>query len=93
MKIVVLCGGVSTERDVSLVTGRMIYEALKRKGHQVVLVDVFLGFGEEKDLSQDIFSLDIDWAKDINPVKDANPDLTSVKAMRPDYEKDRKSVV
>ena len=87
MKIVVLCGGVSTERDVSLVTGRMIYEALKRKGHQVVLVDVFLGFGEEKDLSQDIFSLDIDWAKDINPVKDANPDLTSVKAMRPDYEK------
>ena len=87
MKIVVLCGGVSTERDVSLVTGRMIYEALKRKGHQVVLADVFLGFGEEKDLSQDIFSLDIDWAKDINPVKDANPDLTSVKAMRPDYEK------
>ena len=29
MKIVVLAGGISTERDVSLVTGSMIYKALK----------------------------------------------------------------
>ena len=40
MKIVVLGGGISTERDVSLSSSRMIYEALKKKGHQAVLLDV-----------------------------------------------------
>ena len=43
MKIVVLAGGISTERDVSLSSGSEIYKALKRKGHQVILVDLFLG--------------------------------------------------
>ena len=43
MKIVVLAGGISTERDVSLCSGRNIYEALKGNGHDVVLVDLFLG--------------------------------------------------
>ena len=32
MKIVVLAGGISTERDVSLCSGRNIYEALKENG-------------------------------------------------------------
>ena len=43
MKIVVLGGGISTERDVSLSSSRMIYEALKKKGHQAILLDVYLG--------------------------------------------------
>ena len=43
MKIVVLAGGTSTERDVSLVSGTGVYKALKKKGHQVVLLDVYLG--------------------------------------------------
>mgnify|MGYP000416331609 CR=1 FL=1 len=42
MKIVVLAGGISTERDVSLCSGRNIYEALKGNGHDVVLVDFFM---------------------------------------------------
>ena len=41
MKIVVLGGGISTERDVSLSSSRMIYKALKDKGHQAVLLDVY----------------------------------------------------
>lgn len=32
MKIVVLAGGTSTERDVSLSSGVMIYKALKKIG-------------------------------------------------------------
>lgn len=48
MKIVVLAGGISTERDVSLSSGRGIYQALKTKGHQVILLDVFLGLPEPK---------------------------------------------
>ena len=43
MKIVVLAGGISTERDVSLSSGTGIYKALKEKGHQTILVDVFFG--------------------------------------------------
>ena len=44
MKVVVLAGGISTERDVSLSSGRMIYQALKEKGHQAILLDVYLGY-------------------------------------------------
>ena len=43
MKIVVLCGGTSTERDVSLVTGREVCKALRSKGHAAILMDVFVG--------------------------------------------------
>lgn len=32
MKIAVLAGGTSTERDVSLITGKMVYKALKENG-------------------------------------------------------------
>ncbi len=51
MKIVVLAGGISTERDVSLVTGSMIYKALRKKGHNPVLLDLYLGC---EDAAEDI---------------------------------------
>ena len=41
MKIVVLCGGLSPERNVSLASGREICRALRRRGHRAVLVDMF----------------------------------------------------
>ncbi len=43
MKIVVLYGGTSTERDVSLVTGRAVAGALTELGHDVLLVDPAVG--------------------------------------------------
>ncbi|MDO4322736.1 MAG: D-alanine--D-alanine ligase [Lachnospiraceae bacterium] len=43
MKIVVLAGGISTEREVSIVSGTMVCRALREKGHQAILVDVFCG--------------------------------------------------
>lgn len=43
MKIVVLAGGISTERTVSLVSGTGVCQALRRKGHQAILVDMFMG--------------------------------------------------
>ena len=62
MKIVVLAGGISTERDVSLVSGMGIYKALKTKGHQVMLLDVFLGYeGEDWET---VFEQDCDYASD-----------------------------
>lgn len=81
MKIVILAGGTSTERDVSLVTSRDIYSALKGNGHNVIIVDVYLGY--EGDI-QDIFEKDIDWAENIKAIATDAPDIESIKAMRPD---------
>ncbi|MFC7391539.1 D-alanine--D-alanine ligase family protein [Scopulibacillus cellulosilyticus] len=39
MKIAVIYGGTSSEREVSLSTGKGVMEALERKGHEVVGVD------------------------------------------------------
>ena len=50
LKIVVLAGGTSTERDVSLSSGNGVYNALKEKGHEVVLIDLYLGYETEKAL-------------------------------------------
>ncbi len=84
MKIVVLAGGISTERDVSLSTGRMIYQALKKNGHQVVLLDSFLGY--EGDVTK-AFLEEKDWAAQVQGVKEINPDIEQVKALRPDWKK------
>ncbi|MCH5297540.1 MAG: D-alanine--D-alanine ligase [Ruminococcus sp.] len=46
MRIVVLAGGLSTERDVSISSGFLVAEALRKKGHNVVLLDVFTGYEE-----------------------------------------------
>ena len=43
MKIVVLAGGTSTERTISIVSGTGICKALRQKGHQAVLADIFCG--------------------------------------------------
>lgn len=44
MRIVVLAGGLSTERDVSVSSGILVAAALREKGHEVVLLDVFTGY-------------------------------------------------
>lgn len=80
MKIVVLAGGISTERDVSLSSGRMIYHALKEKGHQVIMLDVYLGLEEAVESS--LFEKDCDWSKDIGSVGLMNPDLNQIRALR-----------
>lgn len=43
MKIVVLAGGYSPERDVSLSSGCLIANELMDRGHQVLLLDLYLG--------------------------------------------------
>lgn len=81
MKVVVLAGGTSPERDVSLSTGAMIYKAIKNRGHQVVLLDVYLGY--EGDITN-VFEIDRDWAGNISTVKESNPDINQIKALRKD---------
>ncbi len=82
MKIVVLAGGISTERDVSLSSGSQIYRALKRKGHQAILLDVYLGYtGADADT---VFEKEEDWAKEMGAISENKPDIEQIKAMRPD---------
>ena len=47
MKIVVLAGGISPERDVSLCSASLISNALLSKGHEVDFVDVYVGLSDE----------------------------------------------
>lgn len=81
MKIVVLAGGTSTERDVSLSTGVMIYKALKNRGHQVIFLDVFLGYEGE---ITNLFEIEKNWAENMGTVTESNPDIAQIKALRKD---------
>ena len=47
MNIVVLAGGTSSERAVSIVTGTQVCQALREKGHQAILADVAAGWERE----------------------------------------------
>ena len=42
MNIVVLAGGTSTERDISIMTSVKVCESLRRNGHNANIIDVFL---------------------------------------------------
>ena len=95
MKVVVLAGGISTERDVSLSSGRMIYQALKENGHQAILLDVYLGYEwtlEEAEAAKEsgagiVFNIGRDWATAVGTISEKNPDIAQIKAMRPDGDK------
>ena len=56
MNIVVLAGGLSPERNVSLSSGSLISSALRRKGHKVLMLDVYEGINDE-NLNNDPLSL------------------------------------
>lgn len=49
MNITVLAGGTSTERDVSIVSSRLICQSLRRNGHKANIIDVFLGTDKYED--------------------------------------------
>lgn len=48
MNIVVLAGGTSTERDISILTSTKVCESLRRNGHNANIIDVFFGI-EDKE--------------------------------------------
>ena len=78
LNIVVLAGGLSPERNVSLTSGSLIASALRRKGHKVLLLDVYLGIDiEDKD---NILSLFTSEAGEEFSVSENVPDLEALKA-------------
>ena len=83
MKIVVLAGGTSTEREVSLSTGNGVYKALKEKGHEVVLIDLYLGY-ETDLLPETLFAAQTNCCGEIFKISEQSPDLNALKSMRAD---------
>lgn len=55
MKIVVLGGGISSERQVSLVTSISVCKALRSLGHKAIFVDLFLGIKNELGELEELF--------------------------------------
>lgn len=82
MRIAVLAGGLSTERDVSIASGSMIAKALRSKGHQVVLVDVFMGV-EDDVVVADLFNQGYDFTENAT-VKEEIPNIEQVRNLRKD---------
>lgn len=83
MDIVVLAGGLSTERDVSITSGGMVAKALRKKGHRVVLLDVFMGYEQDNCDVEALFESGYDFTKDI-AVGEKIPDLAKVRSLRRD---------
>ena len=82
MNIVVLTGGLSMERDVAISSGGKIAKALRSKGHNVVFLDVYLGYEGDKTPAE-LFSENNDLIKS-KGVAEEVPDIEAVKAMRSD---------
>ena len=79
MNIVVLAGGLSPERNVSLSSGTLIAAALRRKGHRVLLLDVYLGLdplpADPNTLFDEENNPSVTVSRDV-------PDLAALKASR-----------
>ncbi len=84
MNIVVLAGGLSTERDVSFKSGDMVAKALRRGGHRVLLLDVFLGYGDHEQNVEDIFDHAEEASVEVADIPTDAPDIAAVKASRAD---------
>lgn len=76
MNILVLAGGYSPERDVSLTSGSLIANALRKEGEKVCLADVYLGVDAGKLNDPDIFTTT---EGEVYRVTGSIPDLKALK--------------
>ena len=78
LKITVLAGGFSPERDVSFLSGSLIANSLCRSGHEVALLDVFSPYTGAKDESA--FTTDGNF---MYTIPKTPPDLEALRASVP----------
>ncbi|MDO4677582.1 MAG: D-alanine--D-alanine ligase [Eubacteriales bacterium] len=83
MKIVVLAGGTSTEREISIVSGTGICKALRQKGHRAVLVDIFCG--DEKVDWENPFPQEYDVDAASAYMSSFNPEIENMKKARRNF--------
>ena len=88
MKIVVLGGGISTERHVALVTGTSVCKALRERGHKAIFVDMFLGLEDYHGKLEDAFDAPDGFCGKV-AIETTAPDLDAVRAARKDQSPSR----
>lgn len=79
MKIVVIAGGLSPERDVSLSSGSLIANSLMESGHEVLLLDVYEGIQGDIGSFDDLFYGLGDGKKYDYTVSEVEPNLEDIK--------------
>lgn len=82
MKIVVLAGGISTERDVSLSSGSSIANALAARGHEIAFVDSFLGVEKPAAGLESLFKKIPEYQNITVSIPTEPPDLKKIWAAR-----------
>lgn len=80
MNIVVLCGGLGMEHDVSVTSGLGIAKALRERGHKAVPVDLYFGYTEAFDDPAEIFTRP--QSDRVIAVGETVPDLDTLRRMR-----------
>ena len=83
MKIIVLAGGLSPERDVSLTSGAGICKTLLEKGHQVFLMDMLFGYPCDPNKLEEVFDLPGHGLETSDGIKTTAPDLAALRESRP----------
>lgn len=83
MKIVVLAGGISTEREVSIVSGTMVCRALRERGHQAILLDVF--FGKEDIRPEEAFVSEYDPEAEAEYIRSFNGQAEAAREEKRDF--------
>ena len=80
MKIVVLAGGLSPERNVSLSSGAKVCQALRDRGHQAAFVDMYFGTDHFDGRPEELFTAPL--PEELTRVARQAPDLEQVKRER-----------
>ena len=83
MKIVVLGGGLSSERHVALVTATSVCKALRSLGHQAVFVDTFFGLENFDGTPEEAFAAPDGLCGQVQ-IEHRAPDIAAVIASRKD---------
>ena len=84
MKIVVLAGGLSNERNMSLRSGYVVSKVLAEKGYQVILLDSFMGYGDHEKNIPDAFANPAKYSLEPGDIPNDIPDLWAVRKRRVD---------
>ena len=80
MNIVVLAGGLSTERNVSLTTGAKVSGALIENGHHAILADVFMGYPLSGSIEEEFEKATT--PAEVKKISELVPDIEEVKRER-----------
>ncbi len=83
MNIVVLAGGLSTERFVSFKSGAKIAKTLTQNGHNALLLDVFMGLPLSGTDPAEVFADTKKYSLSTEDIPSGVPDIKAIRASRP----------